>query len=339
MKLRARLLRFACLPLWIAASPHATLAAERGCAFVTIEADAGFSQQYRNLLPRLQSELALRSDVDACAHVELTVLDHGLINVSVTLRDGRSASRSVESPEDVLPTVEGLLLVPEPALVVAPTAESPSLPDSKGPSRTPRNLRFRDTETSAPEAALRPRSLGVELSVVVGSRIGDGQFGYGGGVLSFAEVSRWLIGFQGRVDGYRAIRGGDAETALALAVLVGRRFTLDTVALDINAGPGVALEGVTISQTEAVRTSNPPSTTARSTSAAPEPTADVMPRFLIGARLGFTPRSLFRTFVGIDGEFGPVRNSESEFEYLAMSSPRMPRYVIGISVGATVGTP
>ncbi len=190
MKLRARLLRFACLPLWMAPNPHAVMAAERACAFVTIEADAGFSQQYQNLLPRLQSELAARSDIDACAHVELAVLDQGLINVSVTLRDGRSASRGVASPEDVLSTVEALLLVPEPALVVAPAAESPSRPDSEGPSLAPKNLRFRDAETFAPEAALRPRSLGIELSVVAGSRIGDGQFGYGGGVLSFVEVSR-----------------------------------------------------------------------------------------------------------------------------------------------------
>ena len=31
-----------------------------------------------------------------------------------------------------------------------------------------------------------------------------------------------------------------------------------------------------------------------------------VPRLLVGARLGFSPHSVFRTFIGVDGEFGPA---------------------------------
>jgi hypothetical protein len=59
---------------------------------------------------------------------------------------------------------------------------------------------------------------------------------------------------------------------------------------------------------------------------------------LVGARLGFSPRSVFRTFVGVDGELGPSRTAAAP-EANVSSSPRMPTFTVGLSLGATVGTP
>jgi hypothetical protein len=57
---------------------------------------------------------------------------------------------------------------------------------------------------------------------------------------------------------------------------------------------------------------------------------------LVGARLGFSPRSVFRTFVGFDGELGPSRTVDPEAN---VSSPRIPTFTVGLALGATVGTP
>jgi hypothetical protein len=61
---------------------------------------------------------------------------------------------------------------------------------------------------------------------------------------------------------------------------------------------------------------------------------------LVGARLGFAPRSVLRAFVGFEGEIGPSQGSDdpAELERNEVSSPRLPRYSAGLVVGATVGT-
>jgi hypothetical protein len=60
-----------------------------------------------------------------------------------------------------------------------------------------------------------------------------------------------------------------------------------------------------------------------------------MLRLLLGARLGFSPRSVFRTFVGIDGEVGPTQASNDDVS----ASARLPSFSVGLALGATVGTP
>ncbi|HYQ16844.1 MAG TPA: hypothetical protein VEQ58_13830, partial [Polyangiaceae bacterium] len=117
----------ACLALLAAVSPSAALAAERGCPALTIEADASFRERFPELLARLRAELAGRSDLDACARVELSVQDSAVIGVSVTLPDGRAASRNMTRQDDVLPTLQALLLVPEHA-PAAPEAVVPATP-------------------------------------------------------------------------------------------------------------------------------------------------------------------------------------------------------------------
>jgi hypothetical protein len=57
---------------------------------------------------------------------------------------------------------------------------------------------------------------------------------------------------------------------------------------------------------------------------------------LLAARLGFTPHSVFRTFIGIDGELGPTHSADASQD--SGTSGRMPAYTVGLSLGATLGT-
>jgi hypothetical protein len=319
--------------------PHGALAAERGCPGPTIEADAGFRRHWPDWGERIQSQLAARVDVDACARVELRLESDSVITVSVSLRDGRAASRRVVERDDVVPVLQALLLVPDlPAAPAAPSPPTPAVPGDtafvEGTARTERD------ELAASTGA---RSLGVELSLITGARMGDGQLGVGVGALSFLEHSGWLLGFEGRADSYRALGGGPSGTALELAILAGRRLDLGSVALDLVAGPAVVMEGLPSSQPELQRVNVMSGTIAKMARPVQSPDRPVetsaasrsgpVPRLLLGARLGFSPHSVFRSFVGIDGEVGPALASSDP------SSARLPGYSLGFSLGATLGTP
>ncbi len=310
--------------------------AERACSALTVAADPGLRARLPALVERVESEFAARSDVDTCARVELSGNEEG-ISISVMLPDGRATSRRVIRAVDVLPTLEALLLVPEYARAEPPEVTPPVVaPAARRPAHARRELLVEHAD--APDAAAgwraqpRPRRLGIELSLITGARVGDGQFGVGAGVLSFLEVHGWLLGFEGRVDGYRTLSGSDPETVLELAALGGRRLHFDSVALDLSAGAALATHAVAFSETETVRVRGdappPPIPPRRERSSGP------YPRLLLGARLGFSPRSMFRSFIGIDGEIGPTRSDAD-----AGDSARLPAYAVGLALGATVGTP
>ncbi len=322
--------------LLAALCPRALLAAQAGCPAITVEPDAEFRGRFPDLLERIQSELTAQSNIDACARVGLR-LQGEAIGVSVTLPDGRAAARSVARSEDVVPTLQALLLVPEQAPTIAATPSAPREP----PARPPRRAAPVDDATAhdaLPAPVTAARQLGFELSLISGARIGDGQFGYGAGALSLLEIKSWLIGFEGRADGYRSIYGGDPETALELAILAGKRFDLGGVAVDFTAGPALAMKGVAFSQTESVQVQSMGASTPVPVPPPPrsEPSTGALPRLVLGARLGFSPRSVFRTFIGIDGELGPAQAPETAAP--DVSSPRMPTFTVGLALGATVGT-
>jgi hypothetical protein len=314
----------------------AALAARPGCTLLAVEADAEFVARFPDSLERVRNELRSRADIDPCARVELGVGSDRAISVAVALPDGRTASRRITNAEDLVPTLEGLLLVPDstPATAVA----TDPAPAARGIEARPAPVRWSRAESpvAAQPIAATP-NLGFELSGVTGARVGDGQVGYGAGLLSFIRVSGWLIGFQGRADGYRALRGSDPETALELAILAGRRFDWGQAALDLCVGPAIVVNGVSLSQTQTVRIEGMSGTMR---APAPEPTDEPsssgpVPRLLLGARLGLNRQSVVRTFIGIDGEWGPPASMSTGGE---VSSPHLPRYSVGIALGATVGT-
>jgi hypothetical protein len=323
----------------LAASP--ARAADRQCARMAVEADAGTLAQWPGLPDRVRGSFEARADVDACARVRLT-RHRSSIAVEVLLPDGRAASRSVSRPEDVVPTLEALLLVPE----LPPPAAAPPEPPAESPASAapaPAPMPMPTPATSAPEvsAGVRPAAVAdrhaatgspavpaspvrVELSVVTEARVGDGRAGGGLGALAFLDVAGWLAGLGGRVDAYQGVANGQPTGAFELALLGGRRLRSGTLALDLVAGVALALQGTTKSVTQAG--SNAPAITTS--------TSRVAPRLLVGARLNFRARSTLRTFVGLEGELGAGHADDNPSSDL----PPLPAWTVGLAFGVTVGT-
>src|SRR5271167_3698729 len=92
--------------------PRPVFADDPSCSAVTIDAEASVSTLWPGLLSHVREAFEGRDDIDRCALVELRVRDAS-ITVEVVLPDGRSAVRPVSRREDVAPTLEALLLVPQ----------------------------------------------------------------------------------------------------------------------------------------------------------------------------------------------------------------------------------
>ena len=306
---------------------------DRSCTALAIEADTAVRTGWPGLLDRVREGLGGRDDVDPCARVALSLRD-GAIGVEVALPDGRSAHRSVSRSEDVVPMLEALLIVPEasrePSESSTPSASPASVPSSASAIRPPDSTpaRTASTPVTAREASASmplqlPRHLRIELSAATGVRVGDGQASVGRGALSFLDLSGWLVGFGGRADRYRMLTGPDSSGALELALLGGRRFWFRTTALDLAAGPAIALGGTT---TYSSQSSNGGDVSASAT--------NTVPRLLLEARLAFSALSTVHTFVGLDGDFGPARSPDAGL----LNAPRLPIWTLGLALGATVGT-
>jgi hypothetical protein len=321
-------------------------AAEGPCAPMAVAADARVRARWPDLAERIRAALEARPGVDTCARVSLTMPARA-IALEVVLPDGRSASRAVTRAEDVVATLQALLLVPRetgygrtPADDQTPAAEPEQaaqqpLPPPRAPAGAGKpeiaaaraGVAASNRLPPAPLPAAAPGGLGVELSVLAGARVGDGQTGGGLGVLTFLDARGWLVGFAGRADVYQEREGSPLGGALVLALLGGRRLrSSGTLALDLTAGPALALLGTMTSVTQ-VPPAAAPVRESRS--------LGTSPRLLAGARLHFRARSVLRTFVGVDAELGARRAPPDPPDEVG----RLPLWAVGLLLGATVGTP
>src|SRR5450432_2066447 len=233
------------------ASP--AFAAGPPCSPIAVAVDSSVLARWPELPGQVRQAFEARTDIDACARVELTMKE-GSIAVAVTLPDGRSASRQVSRREDILPTLEALLLVPRPAPPASGVATSaPSIPASGPTQIQAATIAVAPVHVAVPErrdemetrrVSYPPSLLRIELSVLTDARIGDGHTSVGLGALSLLDISGWLVGFEGRADRDHRIGGAYAAgTALELAALGGRRFRFQSLALDLVGGPAMALRG------------------------------------------------------------------------------------------------
>jgi hypothetical protein len=311
----------------------AAAAAGRTCEAPTVNAAAGVAARFPELLAGVRAELSNWPDLDACAHVELHRAGADAIQVVVTLPDGRSATRSAVRPDDLLATLQALLLVPQPTPSLAGAA--PALAPRSVPPRPPlAPARLEAAEPGAVSANEVGRSLGVELSILGGGRMGDGQVAVGVGALSLLETHGWLFGFVGRADRYEELRRGDPQLALELGLLAGRRFHFESFALDFIAGPAIAAKNLASTETEMVQVERePPQQQSQPQLPVEDPSTGPVPRLLMAAHAGFTPRSVLRSFVGMEASLGPARTDGAPSH-----SSRFPVFALGLVLGATVGT-
>jgi hypothetical protein len=326
-------------------------AADPPCSPMAVAVDASVRARWPELPGQVRHAFEARSDIDACARIELAS-NEGSIAVAVTLPDGRSAFRQVSRREDVMPTLEALLLVPRPAAAeLGLEASAPSIPrpapteamQAAAPTRAiqPTVIPVVPVHVAAAQrdgmetrrASYPPSRLRIELSVLTEARIGDGQKSVGLGALSLLDIGGWLVGFEGRADRDERIGGGDAGAALELAALGGRRFRFQNLALDFVGGPAVALRGAGTGITVApARQGASPDPGAGSGSS--QSSKGAVPRALLGAHLIFGARSPFRIFIGVDGEFGPANAPGDN----PGDESRLSVWTLGLALGATVGT-
>ncbi len=310
------------------------LAADSSCVRMDVRGDASLETRWPGLLDDVREAFDTRGDVDRCARVELR-LRAGSVALEVVLPDGRSTTRSVSRREDVVPTLEALLLVPQPIETLKPLASESSEPSPPvaNPASPPARVAALGATGVDPAVAVRDVSvpsahasshLRIELSVATGARVGDGQMSVGLGALSFLDLSGWLVGFEGRVDRYRMLGPSPTDGgALELAVLAGRRFRFRNVAVDLVGGPAAGLQG-TASFTSQSASGNTLSESSSST----------VPRLLVDTRVTFGALSTLRTFIGVDADFGPPRAGGIDVP----GAPRLPVWTLGLALGATVGT-
>ena len=305
-------------------APRAAL----GCELV-VEADEEVRALWPELPDRLRGTLTARPGLDSCVHIELRRQGSSL-TVRVSLPDGRSAARDVPEQQDVLPTLEALLLLPGELQTEEPSAppsvvpsRQPPMPRSAQPSSQPVRARMLPMSPTSPERDSTPtssRGPGFELTLLGSARVGDGQSAWGLAALSSLNVSGWLAGFEGRASGYTNMQTAQTYPTLQLATLVGHRLQFGGTALDVVAGPAVALLGE--------------NTVQEGPAEEEHTTSGFVPRLALGTHLNFGMRSVLRAVVGVEGELGPAGPSGDGVS----APPPLPAWMMGLAVGVTVGT-
>ena len=312
-------------------------AAEQPCSTLSVEADRPTRARHPDLAERVQRTFSDRPDVEPCARVTLS-LQEAAIEVEVALPDGRSALRSLDRPEDVVPTLEALLLVPDSSSLRPTKARSlPAAREAKPKARptTARKVTPRaqdpvvDHGTALPVDESRRSSLRIELSGALGVRAGDSHLGAGLGLSSFLQISSWLVGFQARIDQYQG--KGEKVGVVEVGVLGGKRLDLDPFARDLVAGPAFTWQGTSM-RSDVSAAADQGGTENRRMDLVEETPLEA--RAFLGARLNFEAYSTFHAFMALDGEFALASKGDD-----SGAAPELPRWTVGLSFGSTIGTP
>jgi hypothetical protein len=299
------------------------------CPPMTVEANRALLADWPELPEQIEDRFASRRAIDPCARVRLEQRQ-GAIAVHVALNDGRVASRSVRHGDDVIPVLDALLLVPEsPASTEAATETSPlaatELSTEEAFSHPPATPKDEPADrVLEPEPADTPNEatdetrsrVSVELGALGDVRAGDLPSTFALGVRPMVRLWRVLLGAELRA------RGSSEGTAAEFSALVGYRFPVGSLELDVLAGPYAEIPGDT-------RASEPaPPTMER------EIRSEDGPSLYFGTHLRFAPTKTLSGFAGLEATVGVVSPDESGVNRPTDSNVWMG----GVVLGATVGT-
>ena len=241
--------------------------------------------------------------VDRCAQVEIRV-DGDEVVVSVTSR-GRSTSRRLKEPSELVRTVE--------ALVVLPPAYQPPIQDFLAEP-------VEKVERPPPP----PEPTHVELAVGPALRVGGNVYvGVGFSALADVVLDNYLLGVAGRWeadDSYvsKPTAGGFNMQSGAMGVLLGRRLPPRAVLLDALLDAQIVVEN------------------QEENGASDEiggKTLDT--RFGVALRVSSPKTSGFRLYGLVDVEASPARLARPK--RLDLSLPFLPAWTSGLAVGVMWG--
>jgi hypothetical protein len=210
-------------------------AAERTCTVTVVPANA--PEAWRDAARNAQ-ERAWSEGVGDCGALTIALI-HDRATVEFTTVDGRTTSRTIETPDDLGPLVDALLVTlpredpaPSPA-TPAPHAEAPPPPET------------RETPPLAPASAASTR---LALRAAAGARFSSPgafaspSFGIGAGCL----LGAWEVSAFGVLDPMHALLASARPTGFtmsryAVGVAVGRRVPLGAVAFAAGLTTSVAV--------------------------------------------------------------------------------------------------
>jgi hypothetical protein len=248
--------------------------------------------------------LAAMPDRDPAARVAIRPVNDDLV-VSVSLADGRTATRRIHAPPALGPTLEALLALP--SIVITPRAVDPADP---------------------PDLVRPNGAVGAPFDVELGGGLGGRVAGPGpyvaASISAFVQVvgGHWVLGTGMRWDAFEHLAAappGFETAAIALSLTAARRFKPGDARLDVGVSPRF------VTQTQTIQ---PPSGEVSDTD------ADVRPAAFARAVLG---RGTLRFLLDADVEVSPLR-LRREIRALA-GFPLLPAWGAGLTLGLQWGEP
>jgi hypothetical protein len=229
-----RALGFGILVVWTEAARPAA-AAERACTVTVVPTDA--PEAWRHAA-RIAQERVRREGMGDCGALTIAlILDRA--SVEFTTVDGRTTTRTIDTPDDLGPLLDALLVtLPREDPVPAPVAPPPSLAPAPPPD-------MQESHASAPASAASTR---LALRAAAGARISSPgafaspSFGIGAGCL----LGAWEVSAFGVLDPMHALMAnarpaGFTMSRYAVGVAVGRRAPIGSMALAAGLSTSVAV--------------------------------------------------------------------------------------------------
>jgi hypothetical protein len=316
----SRAVRFTLVGLGAVAVPPAVGRAEKACTARLVPDDAG--PAWGDALREARARLARLGPHHDCRAVEIVVGLDGGATLSFLTTDGRGTARALETPSDLMPTLEALLVTLPPGEPAAAASVFPSA--SASPDRPP----SAPPAPAAPDVDRRASTLNILASAVTGGRVAWGPVTYTTPSFAFrpsVALGRWEIGvFAEHSPVYHAVKAATPEgfslSSFGTGMFLGRRERVSA----FNLGYGMTL-GVSGMSEEA--TSTPGSTTSRAVDAA-------QPR-VGGYGKGSYPATWpvrLAVEADLDTALGRLRSATTKERDL----PGLPRVAFALSLGVEV---
>lgn len=296
-------------------------AAEAPCPIRLTPADA--APAWREAVDLAAARLLRLSGPQDCRAVEVSVAPTGGATLAFLTTDGRGAARALESPAELAPTLEALLVTR--VAPVEPSAPPPPPAPLPAETRAPVAPRPTPLVVSTPPAAPTPRAVELHVAAALGARLAWSPVTHVAPTLALRPsvgVGHWELGaFVDYVPVHEpaaaTVPAGFALSSLATGVFVGARTRASAWLLGCGAAVGVQSVNEEADDVPELALSR---------------TVDVaQPRLGAYGKASYPADSALRfvTELGFDAVLGRERLKATDERHL----PGLPRFGLGLSLG------